>query len=295
MLIAITGASGFIGSALTSFLEKDGHKILSVSRSTSGDVLWDPISGQIEAEKLEGIDAVIHLAGENIASRRWTDKQKRRILDSRVEGTKLLTKSLVNLSNPPSVFLSGSAIGIYGNRGDEELDEDSSRGSGFLSDVVDQWEKSTEEAEAAGVRVTHLRTGLVQSPKDGMMKKTLPFFKLGLGGKLGSGSQFWSWISLEDEIRLISWLLTADLSGPVNLTAPNPVTNLEFTKSLGRAVSRPTIFPIPMIGPKLLLGGELASNLIETSARVIPKRALEHGFEFRHSDLDASLPDILKK
>ena len=127
------------------------------------------------------------------------------------------------------------------------------------------------------------------------MKKTLPFFKLGLGGKLGSGSQFWSWISLEDEIRLISWLLTADLSGPMNLTAPNPVTNLEFTKSLGRAVSRPTIFPIPMIGPKLLLGGELASNLIETSARVIPKRALEHGFEFRHSDLDASLPDILKK
>ena len=127
------------------------------------------------------------------------------------------------------------------------------------------------------------------------MKKTLPFFKLGLGGKLGSGSQFWSWISLEDEIRLISWLLTADLSGPMNLTAPNPVTNLEFTKSLGRAVSRPTIFPIPMIGPRLLLGGELASNLIETSARVIPKRALEHGFEFRHSDLDASLPDILKK
>ena len=127
------------------------------------------------------------------------------------------------------------------------------------------------------------------------MKKTLPFFKLGLGGKLGSGSQFWSWISLEDEIRLISWLLTADLSGPMNLTAPNPVTNLEFTKSLGRAVGRPTIFPIPMIGPKLLLGGELASNLIETSARVIPKRALEHGFEFRHSDLDASLPDILRR
>ena len=210
-------------------------------------------------------------------------------------GTKLLAKSIVNLTNPPSVFLSGSAIGIYGSRGDEELDEGSSRGSGFLSDVVDQWEKSTSEAEAAGIRVTHLRTGLVQSPQDGMMKKTLPFFKLGIGGKLGSGSQFWSWISLEDEIRLITWLLTANLPGPVNLTAPNPVTNLEFTKSLGRAVSRPTIFPIPMIGPKLLLGGELATNLIETSARVIPKRALENGFEFRHSDLDASLPDILEK
>ena len=159
MLIAITGASGFIGSALSSSLEKDGHKILSVSRSTSGDVLWNPTSGQIEAGKLEGIDAVIHLAGENIASRRWPDKQKRRILDSRVEGTKLLAKSIVNLANPPSVFLSGSAIGIYGNRGDEELDEDSSRGSGLLSDVVDQWEKSTVEAEEAGVRVTHLRTG----------------------------------------------------------------------------------------------------------------------------------------
>ena len=292
MLIAVTGASGFIGSALTESLKDKGHDVLSVGRS-SGDIIWNPAIGEIDAEKLEGVEAVVHLAGENIASRRWTEKQKKRILDSRVEGTKLLSRTLANLSKPPSVLLSGSAIGIYGSRDDEELTEDSTKGSGFLSDVVDKWEKSTSEASEAGILVTHLRTGLVQSPKDGMMKKILPLFKLGLGGKLGSGSQYWSWISLEDEVRLITWLLTAGLAGPVNLTAPIPVTNLEFTKSLGRSVNRPTFFPVPMLGPKLLLGRELASELIENSARVIPQRAIENGFEFKHVDLDTSLPEIL--
>ena len=180
MLIAVTGASGFIGSALTESLKDKGHDVLSVGRS-SGDIIWNPAIGEIDAEKLEGVEAVVHLAGENIASRRWAEKQKKRILDSRVEGTKLLSRTLANLSKPPSVLLSGSAIGIYGSRDDEELTEDSTKGSGFLSDVVDKWEESTSEASEAGILVTHLRTGLVQSPNDGMMKKTLPLFKLGLG------------------------------------------------------------------------------------------------------------------
>ncbi len=294
MLIAVTGATGFIGSALCKFLKGQGHSVLSVSRSSGSDVMWDPANGEIDAKKLTGVEAVIHLAGENIASQRWTEKQKKRILDSRVEGTTLLSETLAEMPNPPRVLLSGSAIGIYGNRGDEELDEESSYGKGFLADVVKKWENATFAAENAGIRVTHLRTGLVQSPTDGMLKKTLPLFKLGLGGRMGSGKQFWSWISLEDEVRLISWLLTNEISGPVNLTAPNPVTNAEFTDMLGTVLKRPTLLPVPLFGPRLLLGKELANELIQNSLRVLPQRALSNGFIFKHVHLDNAFAEILR-
>ena len=295
MLIAVTGATGFIGSSLCKFLKKEGHTVLSVSRRSGSDVEWDPSNGDIDAQKLAGVEAVIHLAGENIASQRWTEKQKNRILDSRVDGTMLLSKTLADMPNPPRVLLSGSAIGIYGDRGDEALDEESTYGKGFLADVVEKWEGATSIAEDAGIRVTHLRTGLVQSPCDGMLKKTLPLFKLGLGGRMGSGKQFWSWISLEDEVRLISWLLTNEISGPVNLTAPNPVTNAEFTDALGKVLKRPTFLPVPLFGPRILLGEELANELIQNSLRVFPKRALSNGFKFKHVNLVESMDEILRK
>ena len=294
MLIAITGATGFIGSALCKHLIQSGHSVLGISRSERSDIQWDLESGEIEGNKLSGVDAVIHLAGENIASRRWSEHQKKRILDSRVRGTELICKAISELSKPPQVLLSGSALGIYGNRGDEKLDESSSHGSGFLADVVSKWEEATQAAEAAGIRVVHLRTGLVQSPSNGMLKKMLPIFRLGLGGKLGGGNQFWSWISLEDEIRLIEWLLSAEISGPVNLTAPRPVTNSEFTRILGKALRRPTFFPVPDFGPRLILGKELASELIHNSLRVLPQRAINAGFEFKHVDLEDSMLDILR-
>jgi len=295
MLIAVTGATGFIGSALCKFLKEEGHSVLSVSRRPGSDVVWDPSNGKIDAQKLNGVEAVIHLAGENIATQRWTEKQKKRILDSRVDGTELIAKTMADMSNPPRMLLSGSAIGIYGNRGDEALDEESSHGKGFLADVVEKWENATKAAEDVGIRVTHLRTGLVQSPSDGMLKKTLPLFKLGLGGRMGSGEQFWSWVSLEDEIRLISWLLTNEISGPVNLTAPNPVTNAEFTNALGTALKRPAFLPVPPLGPRLLLGKELATELIQNSLRVFPQRALNNGFEFKHANLDELFAEILMK
>ncbi len=294
MLIAITGATGFIGSALCKHLIRSGHSILGISRSKGSDIQWNLESGEIEGSKLSGVDAVIHLAGENIASRRWSEQQKKRILDSRVRGTELICKAISELSKPPRVLLSGSALGIYGNRGNEKLDESSSHGSGFLADVVSKWEVATQTADAAGIRVVHLRTGLVQSPSNGMLKKMLPIFQFGLGGRLGSGNQFWSWISLEDEIRLIEWLLSAEISGPVNLTAPRPVTNTEFTHVLGKVLQRPTFFPVPDFGPRLILGKELASELIHNSLRVFPQRAINAGFEFKHEVLEDSMPDILR-
>lgn len=295
MLIAVTGATGFIGSALCPFLQKEGHSILSIGRGPSNDVVWDPTKGVLPTNKFDGVEAVIHLAGENIAGGRWTDKQKALILESRTKGTELLSQTLAQLPTPPRVLLSGSAIGIYGNRGDEELYEDSSSGEGFLAEVVKQWEGATKIAENAGIRVTHLRTGLVQSPSDGMLKKTRLLFKLGLGGRIGSGKQFWSWISLEDELRLIHWLLTNEISGAVNLTAPSPVTNSEYTKALGSALQRPTFFTVPEFAPQLLLGKELATELLLNSLRVLPQKAIDNGFEFKHKNLAVSFPDILSE
>jgi len=298
MRVAITGSTGLIGSALKPHLESVGHEVIRVVRSSpSGtDISWSPAESRIDAHALDGVDAVVHLAGAGIADKRWTDDYKRELLESRTKGTTLISEAIVSAENGPTVFLSGSAIGIYGARGDEELTETSAAGDGFLADICVQWEAATSAAEAAGVRVAHLRTGIVLSAKGGALKKQLPLFKFGLGGKMGSGDQWQSWISIDDEVAAITHLLTADTSGAVNLTAPKPVTNAEFTTTLGDVLHRPTILPIPKFGPKLLLGGELAHNLLFSGQKVLPAVLnADDGFTFRHPDLATALQALLGK
>jgi uncharacterized protein (TIGR01777 family) len=298
MRIAITGSTGLIGSALRPHLESLGHEVVRVVRgnATGTDISWSPAERTIDTHALDGIDAVVHLAGAGIGDKRWSDERKRELLESRTKGTSLISEAIASAENGPKVLLSGSAIGIYGARGDEELDEQSSPGQGFLADICVQWEQATGMAEAAGARVVHLRTGIVLSAKGGALKKQLPLFKFGLGGKMGSGAQWQSWISIDDEVAAITHLLTAETSGPVNLTAPKPVTNAEFTDTLGEVLHRPTFLPIPKFGPKLLLGGELADNLLFTGQKVLP-RVLEadDGFTFRHPDLVTALHAQLGK
>jgi uncharacterized protein (TIGR01777 family) len=299
MDIVVTGASGLSGRALTTALTNEGHRVVPLVRRSprpgEDAIAWNPEAGTIDADSLEGFDAVVHLAGEGIAERRWTPQQKLRILNSRVDSTTLLATTLAGLTDKPSVLLSGSAIGFYGDRGDEELTEQSGPGAIFLSEVCEAWERATAAAEAADIRVTHLRTGIVLDPSGGALAKTLPLFKLGLGGRLGSGRQWWSWISLEDEVGAIRFLLDHDVRGPVNLAAPHPVTNAEFTKVLGNVLGRPTVLPVPAFGPKLLLGAELAEQLLFTSARVLPSPLVDAGFEFTSPDLDGALRKELGK
>jgi uncharacterized protein len=298
MRIAITGSTGLIGSALRPHLESLGHEVVRVVRgnATGTDISWSPAEGRIDTHALDGIDAVVHLAGAGIGDKRWSDERKRELLESRTKSTSLISEAIASADGGPKVLLSGSAIGIYGSRGDEELDEQSSPGQGFLADICVQWEQATGMAEAAGARVVHLRTGIVLSAKGGALKKQLPLFKFGLGGKMGSGAQWQSWISIDDEVAAITHLLTADTSGAVNLTAPTPVTNAEFTDTLGEVLHRPTFLPIPKFGPKLLLGGELAENLLFTGQKVLP-RVLEadDGLTFRHPDLATALHAQLGK
>jgi len=297
--VAVTGASGLIGSALMASLAADGHRGIRMVRREprpgEDAISWDPAAGTIDAASLEGIDAVVHLAGEGIAAGRWTKAQKARILDSRVDGTTLLATTLAGLDRPPSVLLSGSAIGYYGERGDDEITEADGPGDIFLSEVCVDWEAAAAPAVDAGIRVAFLRTGIVLDPTGGALAKTLPLFRLGLGGRLGSGRQWWSWISADDEVGAIRFLLDHDISGPVNLTAPNPVTNAEFTTTLGRVLKRPTILPVPAFGPKLLLGPELADQLLFTSARVLPEVLTSAGFTFATPDLAAGLTKVLGK
>ena len=295
MDIAITGSSGLIGTALRASLEAAGHNAIRVVRSGSDGIGWDPAEGRIDAAGFEGIDAVVHLAGEGIGERRWNDEVKKSILDSRVDGTTLLATTLAGLQNPPKILLSGSATGYYGERGDEILTEESSKGEGFLSDVVEAWESSAKPAVDAGIRTAFLRTGIVLSPDGGALGKMLPIFKLGAGGKMGNGKQWWSWISIDDEIGMIEWLLANDVSGPVNLVAPGATTNAEFTDVLGDVMKRPTFLPVPKFGPKLLLGGELANELLFTSTRVEPGVAASAGYQFKHPDLEGALRAALGK
>jgi hypothetical protein len=297
MRVAITGSTGLIGSALQPHLRSLGHDVVRVVRGTPTsptDIVWSPGDGRLDAHALDGVDAVVHLAGAGIGDKRWTDDYKRKILDSRVKGTTLIAEAVAAADDGPKVLLSGSAIGIYGARGDEDLDETSAPGTGFLADVCVRWEKATSLAQTAGARVVHLRTGIVLSARGGALKKQLPLFKFGLGGKMGSGHQWQSWISIDDEVAAIAHLLTAETSGPVNLTAPNPVTNAEFTEVLGEVLHRPTVLPIPKFGPKLLLGGELADNLLFTGQKVHPRvLAAGPGFTFRHPDLPTALRALL--
>lgn len=295
MHIMVTGASGLIGAALVPFLTGGGHRVTRAVRSQpkADEVHWSPEAGVIDSAKLEGLDAVVHLAGENIAEGRWTPEKKSRIRDSRVRGTRLVSQTLASLERKPRVFVCASAIGFYGDRGTEILTEESPAGSGFLADVCKEWEAATEPAAQAGIRVVNARIGIVLTPRGGALQKMLLPFKLGLGGVIGHGRQYWSWISIEDVIGAIHHAMTNDqLHGPVNLVAPRPVTNAEFTKTLGRVLSRPTLFPMPAFAAQLAFG-EMADALLLSSARVEPTRLLESGYQFRHPDLEGALRHLL--
>ncbi|MCA9099699.1 MAG: TIGR01777 family oxidoreductase [Planctomycetales bacterium] len=303
MRIAVTGSSGLVGSELVNFLTTGGHEVVRLVRGSGGTsnagaashdrVVWDPTADRFDAAPLDGVDAVVHLAGESIASGRWTDMQKRRIRESRVHGTRVLSEALAAMANPPRVYVGASAIGYYGDRGDESLDEDSPPGDLFLSGVCRDWEAASQPAADAGIRVALTRLGVVLSPKGGALSKMLTPFRLGAGGRVGDGRQYWSWVAIDDVIGALHHaLMTDSLAGPVNVVAPHPVTNLEFTKTLGRVLRRPTVAPMPAFAARLLLG-QMADELLLASARVEPQRLLESHYHFRHPNLEDALRHVL--
>jgi uncharacterized protein len=290
--IAVTGSGGLIGSSLVPYLRSKGHEVVPIVRGTAtGDeVLWDPKKGTIDLDKLQGIGGMVHLAGAGVGDRRWSPGYKQVILSSRVDGTRTLAEAIAKLPIPPSVMVSGSAVGYYGQRGDEVLTEDAEVGTGFLADVCAQWESATAPASAAGIRVVTIRTGVVLSGAGGALKKQLPPFRLGLGARLGRGYQQLSWITRRDVVAAISLLLRdLTLSGPINLTAPNPVSNARFTKELGRALHRPARLVVPEKVIRLALGDEMASEFLLASQRAVPQRLLAAGFSFA----DPTLPEAL--
>jgi uncharacterized protein (TIGR01777 family) len=296
MRVAITGSSGLIGSTLARSLEADGHAVVRVVRGGAaqpGAVRWDIDAGTIEAGGLDGVDGVVHLAGEGIGEHRWTEAQKRRIRESRTKGTALLAGALAALPHPPPVLVSGSAIGFYGDRGDEPLTEVSPPGTGFLAEVVEAWEAAAEPARSAGIRVATIRTGVVLSSSGGALQRFARLARFGLLGRLGSGRQWMSWISLDDEVAAIRFLLATEVAGAVNLTAPNPVTNAAFTAAIGRVLHRPTVLRVPAFAPKLLVGAELAQSLVLDGQRVVPEVLLRAGFSFQDPDLEPALARLL--
>jgi uncharacterized protein (TIGR01777 family) len=300
MKIVVTGSSGLIGSALVRVLQSEeeghAHEVLRLVRrpSTAGDeISWDPEAGRgPDLKALEGVDAAINLGGAGLGDHRWSDDYKKEILRSRLSSTSMLADALASVEPRPRVLLSGSAVGFYGDTGDREIDEDSPAGTDFLADVAAQWEAAADKATDAGIRTVNLRTGIVLSTKGGALGKVLPLFKAGVGGRLGSGHQYLSWIARPDWIAAIRFLLDADqVAGPVNITAPNPVTNAEYTKSVAAAVHRPALFPAPKLALKAALGG--FADSIVTGQRVLPKRLLENRFEFGYPDLSDALRALL--
>ena len=299
MKIAITGSSGMIGSALSRSLRADGHTVVPVVRRPVAEgeeaVRWDPAAGTIDPRLLEGTDAVVNLAGAGIGDKRWSDDYKRLIVESRISSTDLIVRTMVELDQRPSVLVSGSAIGYYGDKGDAVVTEASPAGDDFLAETCVQWEAAATPAADAGIRVALVRTGIVLDASAGALQKLLPLFKLGLGGRMGSGRQWWSWITLDDEVRAIRHLLDNEVSGPVNLTAPDPVTNADFSGSLGSVLHRPSFLPVPSFGPKLVVGSELAEALLFTSARVLPEALTGSGFTFAEPDLEGALRQVLDR
>jgi uncharacterized protein (TIGR01777 family) len=296
MEIAISGSSGLVGRHLVPALRGAGHVVRPLVRRAPADdseVQWDPVAGVLDPGDLAGVDAVVHLAGEGIAEKRWTPEQKRRILESRTQGTGLLARTIAGLDPKPRVFLSGSAVGFYGDGGDDVLTEESPRATGFLADVVGAWEAAAQPAVDAGIRTVFLRSGVILTPDGGAMGKVLPLFKLGIGGPIGKGQEWWPWISIDDEVGAIVHLLDADVTGPVNLVAPNPVRAGEYAKAIGRALHRPAILPVPRLGPELLLGRELADALLGQSQRIAPTQLEASGYAFRYPDIDTALQHLL--
>jgi len=296
MNVLVTGSTGFIGSALVRVLHTDGHHVVRLVRSAprpgAAEVRWDPAGGVIEASGLEGMDAVVHLAGERVTGR-WTPAKKARIRESRVAATRLLCEALAACAEPPRVMVCASAVGYYGDRGVERLREESPPGSGFLAEVCRDWEAAADPARRRGIRVVHLRIGVVLSREGGALGQMLRLFRMGLGGTLGSGRQFMSWIAMADLLEVIQHAIaTETLEGAVNAVAPNPVTNLEFTRTLGRVLGRPTIFGMPTIAARLLFG-EMADEVLLASTRVEPARLLASGFRFRFPHLEGALRALL--
>lgn len=298
MIIAVTGSTGMVGTAVVAALEARGDLVRRLVRHavTDGDreIHWDPDRGEIDAAELNGVDAVVHLAGENIAGRRWSADFKRRILESRTKGTRLLAETLAGLEMKPSVLVSASATGIYGNRHDEEVDELAPSGNGFLAEVCREWEAAVEPAHDADIRVVKLRIGPVLSPQGGALAKMLPPFKMGLGGVIASGQQYFSWITLDDLVSVILFALDNEsLKGPVNAVTPHPVTNREFTKTLGRVLGRPTIFPMPAFAARLAFG-EMADEMLIGGVKVSPHELIQAGFPFAYPELEPALRHLLK-
>jgi uncharacterized protein (TIGR01777 family) len=298
MKVLISGSHGLVGKALISSLSSDGHEIVRLVRGTpSGpaEVEWHPNEGRIDAANLEGFDAVVHLAGESIASGRWTDEKKRAIRDSRVKGTALLSEALARLSRPPAVFLSASAIGYYGDRGDEVLTEKSAPGKDFLASVCVEWENATRAAIEKGIRTVHTRFGIILDAEEGALGKMLTPFRMGIGGRVGHGKQWMSWIAIEDVVNGLRFVIEdKTTSGPINFVAPNAVRNAEFTKSLGHVLSKPTLFPVPAFGVRLAFG-EMGDALLLSSQRVEPRVLRERGFVFRWARLDEALRHLLAR
>lgn len=295
--IAVTGASGLVGRELVPTLRRDGFDVLRLVRrapSADDEVQWDPDGGTIDTDGLQGVTGAIHLAGDNIASGRWTEAKKARIRNSRVRSTKLLAGALAELSPTPRVLVSASAIGYYGARGDEALDESAAQGSGFLASVCGEWEAATAAAQDAGIRVVHARIGVVLASSGGALAKMKMPFLLGVGGRIGDGSQYMSWIALEDLVSALVFALERDdLEGPVNFVSPTPVTNANFTAALGRVLKRPTVLPVPKFALRLGVGSEMANEMLIGGVRVIPASLHAHGFRWRHTTLDAALRSLL--
>lgn len=298
MKILITGASGLVGTHLIPTLKAKGHEIFKLVRKTpkaADEIQWDAGSGFSDAEqsKLENFDAVVHLAGDNVASGSWSEEKKRKIRESRTVGTRVLVDVLKKCANPPKILVSASAIGFYGNRNDEILTEDSAKGVGFFPDVCDEWEQESQKANEFGARVVNPRIGVVLAKDGGALEKMLTPFKFGVGGVVGSGEQFMSWIAIDDLIKIFHFALeTNDLQGAINATAPNPATNEEFTKTLGKVLGRPTIIPIPAFGIKLLFG-EMGERLLLEGCRVMPKRLQDAKFEFQFPNLEDAMKHVI--
>lgn len=297
--VAISGATGLVGTELSSLLQSEGKSVTAISRKEGGSykdsIIWDPESGLTNPARLETVDAVVHLAGENIAGGRWNSKLKNKIKRSRIQGTRSLVESIAAVEKRPKVLVCASAIGFYGDRGAEELTEASAAGSGFLPEVCEGWEEEANAAKELGLRVVNVRIGVVLSPKGGALQKMLLPFKLGMGGVVGSGSQYWSWIGLHDLTRIIAHCINDEsMEGPVNAVSPEPLTNKQFTKGLGSVLGRPTIIPMPAFMAKIALG-EMAEALLLASSKVIPKKLEASAFEFKHRDLQSCLKHELNQ
>jgi len=299
MKILMSGASGFVGSALTGFLRTCGHQVIRLVRDESlvtvDSIFWDPAKGILDPNAIEGFDAVINLAGESVVGGRWTTHRKELIVNSRVQATKLLAETMAKLVNPPKTFISASAVGYYGDRCNKVSTEDTAAGQGFLASVCQQWEAATAPAEKKGIRTIHMRMSMVLSPKGGALRKMLIPFKLGLGGRLGGGEHYMSWIALDDLSAGVLFLLNnPSIEGVVNMTSPTPVTNAEFTRTLGKVVRRSTVFSTPAWVLKLILGAEMTNDFLLCSLRVEPERLTKAGYTFLYPDLLCALKHLLK-